>query len=223
MHKNELSTPGTPEAAPPVAEAAPESTPERGADAPEQTERMPEDAPSTPSAPSAPPEQETPPDPDSLPLSGWKDGMVSLPEGIEADADMLAGFGEAAVAAGLTRRQAQALVDWQGRFQLAQAQARMDAGMDTLRKAWGHKAETNQKKVLGLVSRIDRALGDESFSRALGESGATLHAGVVLGLHKLAELMAEDSLGSAAGAAAEHDETPLEGLENALREARRGK
>lgn len=149
--------------------------------------------------------------------------MVSLPEGIEADADMLSGFGEAAVAAGLTRKQAQALVDWQGRFLVEQAKAQMEKGMETLRTAWGSKAEANQKKVVGLVSRIDRALGDDSFSRALGESGATRHAGVVLGLHKLAEIMAEDSLGSAAGAATEHEETALEGLENAWKEARRGK
>ena len=168
-------------------------------------------------------ENEQPTDPDSLPLSKWEDGAVRLPEGIEADADMLSGFGEAAVAAGLTRKQAQALVDWQTAFQQERARAQLDAGMDTLRKAWGNKAEANQKAVLGLVSRIDRALGDESFSRALGESGAARHAGVVLGLHKIASLMSEDSLGSATGAAAEHDETPLEGLENALREARKGK
>ena len=178
-------------------------------------------------SPGGPDDPASPPDgpgvPEDAPLTQWEDGMVSLPEDIQPDADMLAGFGRAAVAAGLTRRQAQALVDWQTAFQKERAQAQLDAGMATLRKAWGNKAGPNQKAVLGLVSRIDRALGDESFSRALGESGAARHAGVVLGLHKIASLMAEDSLGSAAGAAEEHDETPLEGLENALREARKGK
>lgn len=168
-------------------------------------------------------ENEQPTDPDSLPLSKWDEDAVRLPDGIPPDADMLAGFGEAAVAAGLTRRQAQALVDWQTAFQQERARAQLDAGMDTLRKAWGNKAEANQKAVLGLVSRIDRALGDESFSRALGESGAARHAGVVLGLYRIAALMAEDSLGSAAGAAAEHDETALEGLQNALHELRQAR
>ena len=161
--------------------------------------------------------------PDDIPLTQWDEDAVRLPDGIPPDADMLAGFGEAAVAAGLTRRQAQALVDWQTAFQRERARAQLDAGMATLRKAWGNKAEANQQAVLGLVSRIDRALGDESFSRALGESGAARHAGVVLGLYRIAALMAEDSLGSAAGAAAEHDETALEGLQNALHELRQAR
>lgn len=161
--------------------------------------------------------------PDDIPLTQWDEDAVRLPDGIPPDADMLAGFGEAAVAAGLTRRQAQALVDWQTAFQRERARAQLDAGMATLRKAWGNKAEANQQAVLGLVSRIDRALGDESFSRALGESGAARHAGVVMGLYRIAALMAEDSLGSAAGAAAEHDETALEGLQNALHELRQAR
>ena len=218
MEENEMGTPAPDTTAPDTTDAAPESRPDNGPgkvnDAPEPEPKADDDTPQ---------KKEEPQDPDSLPMSKWEDGMVSLPEGIEADADMLSGFGEAAVAAGLTRKQAQALVDWQGKFLVEQAKAQMEKGMETLRTAWGSKAEANQRKVVGLVSRIDRALGDDSFSRALGESGATRHAGVVLGLHKLAELMAEDSLGSAAGAAAEHEETALEGLENALKEARRGK
>ena len=222
MDENEVVTPGTADDTPQEGMDTPESAPDNGPG--NGTDKM-NDAPEP--APTAdddtPQKKEEPQDPDSLPMSKWEDGMVSLPEGIEADADMLSGFGEAAVAAGLTRKQAQALVDWQGKYLVEQAKAQIEKGMETLRTAWGSKAEANQKKVVGLVSRIDRALGDDSFSRALGESGATRHAGVVLGLHKLAELMAEDSLGSAAGAAAEHEETALEGLENAWKEARRGK
>lgn len=222
MDENEMGTPGTAEDTPQegmdTPESAPGNGPENGTD---KVNDAPEPAPKSDDDTAQ--KKEEPRDPDSLPMSKWDDGMVSLPEGIEADADMLSGFGEAAVAAGLTRKQAQALVDWQGKYLVEQARARMEKGMETLRAAWGSKAEANQKKVVGLVSRIDRALGDDSFSRALGESGATRHAGVVLGLHKLAELMAEDSLGSAAGAAAEHEETALEGLENAWKEARRGK
>lgn len=218
MDENEMGTPGTADDTPQegmdTTESAPESRPGKMDDAPEPAPTAGDDTEK---------KKEEPQDPDSLPMSKWDDGMVSLPEGIEADADMLSGFGEAAVAAGLTRKQAQALVDWQGKFLVEQAQAQMEKGMETLRTAWGNRAEANQKKIVGLVSRIDRALGDDSFSRALGESGATRHAGVVLGLHKLAELMAEDSLGGAAGTAAEHEETALEGLENAWREARRGK
>lgn len=222
MDENEMGTPGTADDTPREGMDTPESRPGNGPDkVPDKVNDAPEPAPKADD--DTPRKKEETQDQDSLPMSKWEDGMVSLPEGIEADADMLSGFGEAAVAAGLTRKQAQALVDWQGRFLVEQAKAQMEKGMETLRTAWGSKAEANQKKVVGLVSRIDRALGDDSFSRALGESGATRHAGVVLGLHKLAEIMAEDSLGSAAGAATEHEETALEGLENAWKEARRGK
>lgn len=165
-------------------------------------------------------QQDTQDDPDAAPLTAWASDTVTMPEGVEADADLLAGFGAAAVAAGLSKTQAQALVDWQTKFIQQQAQARLDAGVQALQKAWGAKAEANQQAVLSLISRIDRLMGDDSFSRALGESGATLHPGVVRGLHRIAQLMSEDSIGNAAGAAAEHDETALEGLENALRESK---
>lgn len=165
-------------------------------------------------------QQDSQSDPDAAPLTAWAADTVTMPEGVEADAELLAGFGAAAVAAGLSKKQAQALVDWQTRYIQTQAQARLDAGVQALQKAWGSKAEANQKAVLGLVSRIDRLMGDDSFSRALGESGATLHPGVVRGLHRIAQLISEDSIGNAAGAAADHDETALEGLENALRESK---
>lgn len=166
-------------------------------------------------------QQDTQADPDAAPLTVWAADTVTMPEGIEADAELLAGFGSAAVAAGLSKKQAQALVDWQTKYIQTQAQARLDAGVQALQKAWGARAEANQRAVLGLVSRIDRLMGDDSFSRALGESGATLHPGVVRGLHRIAQLISEDSIGNAAGAAAEHDETALEGLENAFKEPRR--
>ena len=166
-------------------------------------------------------QQDTQADPDAAPLTAWAADTVTMPEGIEADAELLAGFGAAAVAAGLSKKQAQALVDWQTRDIQTQAQARLDAGVQALQKAWGAQAEVNQKAVLGLMSRIDRLMGDDSFSRALAESGATLHPGVVQGLHRIAQLISEDSIGNAAVAAAEHDETALEGLENAFKESRR--
>lgn len=166
-------------------------------------------------------EPQTQADPDAAPLTAWAADTVTMPEGVEADAELLAGFGAAAVAAGLSKKQAQALVDWQTKYIQTQAQARLDAGVQALQKAWGAKAEANQQAVLSLISRIDRLTGDDSFSRALGESGATCFPGVVRGLHRIAQLMSEDSIGNAAGAAAEHDETALEGLENAFKESRR--
>lgn len=88
-------------------------------------------------------------DPDAVPLTAWADDVVTLPEGVEADADMLAGFGAAAVAAGLTRKQAQALVDWQANFQQEQARAQLDAGVAALKKAWGGRLKRISAKSWG--------------------------------------------------------------------------
>ena len=165
--------------------------------------------------------QETPADPDAAPLTAWHSDTVTTPDGIDVDADLLAGFGETAVAAGLSKKQAQALVDWQTKYIQTQAQAQLDAGVETLKKAWGAKAEGNQQAVLSLISRIDRLTGDDSFSRALGESGATRHPGVVIGLHRISQMLSEDSIGNATGAASQREETAFEGLQNAFNESTR--
>jgi len=161
------------------------------------------------------------PDPDSTPITDWSSVKLDLPEGM-VDETVLGSFGKAAVELGLTPKQARALASWQLDTIAEQRQALMDAGIQQLSKEWGSKAEANQQEVLALISRIDRAAGDDSFSKALGMSGATCFPGVVKGLLSIARMISEDSIGTAGAAGmSEHDETALEGLNAALKEAQR--
>ena len=164
------------------------------------------------------------PNPDDTPLASlasWEGFDIGLPDHV-LDPAVLQSFGRAAVDMGLTPRQARALARWQT-DQIAQAQARqLEAGQKELAQAWGADAQRNRDAVLGLISRIDRLTGDDAFSRALGESGAACFPGIVRGLHAVAALLAEDSTGASPGAAsAPREESALDGLTNALREARR--
>lgn len=160
--------------------------------------------------------------PDNAPIRDWSTVNLDLPEDAAVDPDVLDGFGKTAVELGLTPRQARALAHWQLESVAARREALMEAGVRELGKAWGGKAAHNQQAVLSLISRIDRLTGDESFSTALGRSGATCFPGVVKGLLAVAGLLSEDSMGGGGAAAqAEHEETALEGLENALKDARR--
>ena len=161
------------------------------------------------------------PNPDDTPLASWDGFDIGLPDHA-LDPAVLQSFGKAAVDMGLTPRQARALARWQT-DQIAQAQARqLEAGQRELAQAWGADAQRNKDAVLGLISRIDRLTGDDAFSRALGESGAACFPGIVRGLHAVAALLAEDSTGASPGAAsAPREESALDGLTNALREARR--
>ena len=166
------------------------------------------------------------PNPDDTPLASlasWEGFDIGLPDHA-LDPAVLQSFGRAAVDMGLTPRQARALARWQT-DQIAQAQARqLEAGQKELAQAWGADAQRNRDAVLGLISRIDRLTGDDAFSRALGESGAACFPGIVRGLHAVAALLAEDSTGASPGAAsAPREESALDGLTNALREARGGR
>ena len=163
------------------------------------------------------------PNPDDTPLASWEGFDIGLPDHA-LDPAVLQSFGRAAVDMGLTPRQARALARWQT-DQIAQAQARqLEAGQRELAQAWGADAQRNRDAVLGLISRIDRLTGDDAFSRALGESGAACFPGIVRGLHAVAALLAEDSTGASPGAASvPREESALDGLTNALREARGGR
>ena len=199
------AAPAAPEGAPAVTAAAPEGAPE--------------------AAPAAPSEQapDTGPDPDNQPITDWGAVRLDLPEG-QFDAAVVEDFGRVATDMGLTPNQARALARWQTE-QIAGARERMlESGARELAQEWGAKAETNRQAVLSLISRIDRLTGDDSFSRALGESGATCFPGVVRGLLALARLTDEDSPGASGGASGGMtEESAFDGLKNALGEARRAR
>ena len=162
--------------------------------------------------------EDKPTDPQDEKISDWGKFQPEIPEGVEVSKEALASFGETAVAAGLTARQANALIGWQIKEIQAQQQAMYDLGKEELQKEWGPKFQANTKAVVGLISKIDRMLGDGSFSKSINSSGAGLHPGVIRGLYKLSELISEDSLGkSGAGAAPDQPEDALQGIERQLR------
>lgn len=160
-------------------------------------------------------------DRDNMPIEDWSSVELGLPEGA-ADAAILEDFGRAAVDMGLTPNQARALARWQTE-QIARGREQLlENGERELAKEWGGRMEGNRQAVLSLISRIDRLTGNDSFSRALGESGATCFPGVVRGLLALSRMLGEDSVGAggAAGAGGA-EESAIDGLRNAFREHRR--
>ena len=156
--------------------------------------------------------------PDDLPITDWGKVDLGLPKDTAIDENVLASFGEQACKLGLTPKQARALAAWQ--LELAQnAQNElMEAGVAELRKEWGSKAQSNQQAVLSLISRIDRKMGNDAFSKALDASGATCHAAICKGLLTIASMLAEDSIGGGNAATPPKPETALEGIENAFKE-----
>lgn len=160
-------------------------------------------------------------DRDDMPIEDWASVELGLPEGA-ADAAILEDFGRAAVDMGLTPRQARALARWQTEQIARSREQLLENGTRELAKEWGGRMEGNRQAVLSLISRIDRLTGNDSFSRALGESGATCFPGVVRGLLALSRVLSEDSVGAGGVAGSGGaEESAIDGLRNAFREHRR--
>ncbi|MBQ9453445.1 MAG: hypothetical protein IJU65_09170 [Desulfovibrio sp.] len=155
------------------------------------------------------------------PITDWSKVTIDIPEGAAIDPALMDDFGKAAVAMGLTAKQANALVNFQLEAIARSREGLMNAGARELAREWGSRASANQKAVLTLITNIDRQLGNDSFSKALNDCGATCLPAVVKGLLAVANLVSEESLGRGGAAAQpEHEETALEGLQNAFKAAR---
>lgn len=156
---------------------------------------------------------------DDTPITDWSAVDLGLPEDAAIDENVLAAFGEKSVELGLTPKQAKALASWQLELARETREAQLEAGVAELRKAWGKKADANQKAVVALLSRIDRQLGNDEFSRAIGASGAANSPAVCKGLLAIAQMLSEDTMGrGGSGDMPIKPETALEGIENAFRE-----
>lgn len=158
---------------------------------------------------------------DDTPITDWSKVDLGLPEDAAIDENVLAAFGEKSVELGLTPKQAKALASWQLELARETYEAQLEAGVAELRKAWGKKADANQKAVVALLSRVDRQLGSDEFSRAIGASGAANSPAVCKGLLAIAQMLSEDAMGrGGSGDMPVKPETALEGIENAFREMR---
>lgn len=163
-------------------------------------------------------QKEDAPDPENTPISDWESVDLGLGEDA-VDGEVLKSFGKAAVDLGLTPKQARVLAQWQLDTIAESRTALLETGAEELRKDWGRKNEANQRAVLTLIANVDRKLGNDAFSKALGISGATCHAGVIKGLHAIASMLSEDAMGAGKGAPMpDKPESALEGIENAFRE-----
>ena len=151
-------------------------------------------------------------------IADWATFKPQIPEGYNISQEALDSFGEMAVATGLTARQAQAAIDWQLKEIQARQQALYEVGKEELQKEWGPRVTQNVKAVIGIISKVDRLLGDNSFSKGINDSGAGLNPAVIRGLYKLSELISEDSLGKNESAAPEQVEDALQGITRQLRE-----
>ncbi len=160
-------------------------------------------------------------DMEDQPIRDWSAVDLGLPEDAAIDESALAAFGEKSVELGLTPKQAKALASWQLELARETHEAQIEAGVAELRKAWGRKADANQKAVVALLSRVDRQLGSDEFSRAIGASGAANSPAVCKGLLAIAQMLSEDAMGrGGSGDMPVKPETALEGIENAFREMR---
>lgn len=160
-------------------------------------------------------------DMEDQPIRDWSAVDLGLPEDAAIDESVLAAFGEKSVELGLTPKQAKALASWQLELARETHEAQIEAGVAELRKVWGRKADANQKAVVALLSRVDRQLGSDEFSRAIGASGAANSPAVCKGLLAIAQMLSEDAMGrGGSGDMPVKPETALEGIENAFREMR---
>lgn len=160
-------------------------------------------------------------DPADVPITDFSKVDLGLDKDVVINQQVLDSFGKVAVESGLTPRQAQALAKWQAAQENAYRESMIEAGIKEVVREWGDRAEANKKAANELVAQVDRLVGGQRFSKALGASGACCHGGFVLGLAAMARLLGEDSLGAKVDAAtANSQETALEGLEAAWREAR---
>ncbi len=164
------------------------------------------------------------PRPEDQPITDWSKVKLDLPQGAPIDQGTVDAFGKTAVELGLTPSQANRLVNFQLEQIAAARERAFDAGTKALNAEWGAKFSENSQAVLTLIANVDRDLGGSGteFSKALELSGATLYPAVCKGLLALAKATSEDTIGKGGAAAqAEHEETALEGLQNALAEAKR--
>ena len=158
-----------------------------------------------------------PSDPDALPAAQPEDIVLVFPEGVEVDPEINRDFRRLCVDVGLSRRQAQALADWQMRLDREFAQRQTEAADAELRQRWGAATDANRRAVRDVVQRLDRKLGDDRLSAFLGGPAGNVPV-LVEALHLVSTMIGEDSLGTTSPDAPVLKETPLDAYAGMFRE-----
>ena len=143
----------------------------------------------------------------------WQEFSASMAEASGADKDLLESFAKSASELGLSVEQAQGVAKWQ-LAAIKQAGERMKAeGYKALKEKWGEATDANLNEALKVATMLDKRM-DGAFSASLARFGVANDAAFVEGMHHLALLLGEDTVGSTLSTpAAEKEETPLQALQ----------
>lgn len=132
------------------------------------------------------------------PAKSVDDVKITMPEGIEADELTSNAFKKLVVDEGLTAAQAQKLSDWYTDMQITQEQAVIEQGLAALKTRWGVNEEANRHKALTFFTALDRKM-EGRLSSGMGGRQLANSPDAVEALYHMAQMVSEDTVGSAQG------------------------
>lgn len=136
------------------------------------------------------------------------DLTLTLPEGVQIDDGVNHNFREQCVKLGVTKDQAQALMDWEIQTGKEMRQAMIADGIKELKDAWGSQFEAKRSLAMNAVTALDRRMGGK-FANALAARGLADDPVVIQAFSHIGEIISEDTLsGGAGGASGDRPESP---------------
>ncbi len=123
-----------------------------------------------------------------------------VPDGFEADADVMTEFKTASKALKLTQEQAQQFVDLQTRLAAKQAKTAQDSWA-SVQKDWRTKAESDTefggkdfKANVGIAKKALDQFGSKEFKEAIETTGMGNHPELIRFLYKVGKAISEDKI-----------------------------
>jgi len=136
------------------------------------------------------------------------DVELQLPEGVPIDEGVNKNFREQCVKLGVTKDQAQGLMDWEIQTGKEMRQQLIADGTKELKEAWGAGYEAKRSLAMRAVTALDRRMGGK-FANALAARGLADDAVVVQAFAHIGEMISEDTLsGGNGGAGGDRPEAP---------------
>lgn len=133
---------------------------------------------------------------------------LKLPEGVQIDEGVHTNFREKCVSLGVTKEQAQALMDWEFQTSKEMRQAMIADGTKQLKEAWGSQFEAKRGMAMRAVTALDRRM-DGKFANALAARGLADDAVVIQAFAHIGEMISEDTLsGGNGGGGGTNPESP---------------
>jgi len=133
---------------------------------------------------------------------------LTLPEGVPIDEGVNHNFREQCVKLGVTKDQAQSLMDWEIQTGKEMRQQLIADGTKELKEAWGAGYEAKRSLAMRAVTALDRRMGGK-FANALAARGLADDAVVVQAFAHIGEMISEDTLsGGNGGAGGDRVESP---------------